>query len=313
LLNARNMGRAVMIARLAVTFAAAWFVFEHVDWVLVAGLFTHADLSRLVLGALVLVVQFAVMVWRWQIIIEALGGQSVARAQLAIALGRSMLLGQPLPSTVGGDVVRTVVLSNHIGIAIAARSVISDRIVALGVLIVLVVAMLPFFPLEAGAGSAFVALAAVSLGSLAAFFLLLTHPDWFSRMPWIGSRPALVIMDLRQMLGKRRVLLLSLATHLLGVLLIYELARALAVPMSFFQCMVIVPPTLLVSAVPISLGGWGVREGALAAGFALVGASAEAGVATSVLFGLTGPLIGLIAEFASPLVRMRQVPSKDAA
>src|SRR5262249_56140773 len=102
------------------------------------------------------------------------------------------------------------------------------------------------------------------------------------------------------------MLLLGLATHIFGVLLIYELVRALATPISLLDCLLIVPPTLLISSVPISLGGWGVREGALAAGFVLVGATSEAGVATSVLFGLTGPLIGLITELATPLVRVRE-------
>ena len=54
---------------------------------------------------------FIIVVWRWQIVIELLGGPAIAVAPLAIALGRSMLIGQPLPSTVGGDVVRVVVLS----------------------------------------------------------------------------------------------------------------------------------------------------------------------------------------------------------
>ena len=75
----------------------------------------------------------------------------------------------------------------------------------------------------------------------------------------------------------------------------------------------IVPPALLISAASVSLGGWGVREGALAAGFALIGASSEAGVAASVLFGLSGFLIGLIAELAMVLIRTRNVTRKDMA
>ena len=60
----------------------------------------------------------------------------------------------------------------------------------------------------------------------------------------------------------------------------------------------------------LSLGGWGVREGALAAGFTLVGASTEAGVATSILFGLSGPLAGIIVELMAPLERRRQARRK---
>src|SRR5262249_28375522 len=310
------MGRLGTIARLVVTLGAAWLVYERTDWVVLAGLLARAELSPLAVAGVVLAGQFAVVGWRWQMVIQALGGGSVAGAQLAIALGRSMLLGQPLPSTLGGDMVRVVVLSGQTGLAIAARSVICDRIVAVAVLIALVAVVLPVFALVAGAGTVFM-LAGVSLGGLAIFFVLLVHSDRLLGLSWIGSRPALVIADLRQMFGGGRfthfILLLSLATHLLGVALIYELAHAVAAPISLVQCLVIVPPTLLISAIPISLGGWGVREGALAAGFALVGASIEAGVATSILFGLTGPLIGVIAELAMPMLGRRKVPPKDAA
>jgi hypothetical protein len=69
---------------------------------------------------------------------------------------------------------------------------------------------------------------------------------------------------------------------------------------------------LLISAIPISFGGWGVREGALAAGFALVQAGSEAGVATSLLFGLTSLLTGIVANFGSSLARRSEVQNSDA-
>jgi hypothetical protein len=40
-------------------------------------------------------------------------------------------------------------------------------------------------------------------------------------------------------------------------------------PISLMDSLLIVPPAPLISAIPISLGGWGVGEGALAAGFVL--------------------------------------------
>ena len=102
------------------------------------------------------------------------------------------------------------------------------------------------------------------------------------------------------------VLFLSLAAQVFNaLLLVCMLAQALATPIAAWQCLLIVPPALLIASFPLSLGGWGVREGALAAGFALVGASSAGGVAASILYGLTGPLIGAIAELAKPLARVR--------
>jgi glycosyltransferase 2 family protein len=304
-------------ARLAVTLGAACLIFVHIDWAVVLSLFLRADPIRLALAGLVLSSQFVIMVWRWQLAIELLDGGRVAGGVLAIALGRSMLIGQPLPSTVGGDAVRILTLSRNTRLGLAARSVICDRMTALAMLVALVVVTLPFFAWQVEAGPAFIALAAVSLGGAATFLLFLAHPRSVSGLPWLGSHAATVATDARQaFIGGTRgylILFLALATHLFGVLLVYELARALATPISLLDCLLIVPPTLLISSVPISLGGWGVREGTLAAAFVLVGATSETGVATSILFGLTGPLIGLVTELATPLVRMREVPPKDAA
>jgi uncharacterized membrane protein YbhN (UPF0104 family) len=304
-------------ARLAVTLGAALLVFGNIDWTALMRLVARADPMRLAVAGLVLSVQFAILVWRWQLVIELLGGGTVTSGALAIALGRSMLIGQPLPSTMGGDAVRMLALSRQTGLALAARSVICDRVTALAVLVALVVIMLPFFAWLVGERSALVPLTAVSLGGAVAFFLVLAQPRLLVALPWLGGHVATLAADIRQAFvsGARGyvMLLLALAVHLLSVLLIYELAQALATQISLMDCLLIVPPTLLISAIPISLGGWGVREGVLAAGFALVGVSSESGVATSVLFGLTGPLIGLITEFATQLVRIRGMPPKDAA
>ena len=67
------------------------------------------------------------------------------------------------------------------------------------------------------------------------------------------------------------------------------------------------PPALLVSALPISLGGWGVREGALVAALSLVHADPAAVTATSVMFGLTTALVGGIAATMALLPGMGNI------
>jgi len=50
---------------------------------------------------------------------------------------------------------------------------------------------------------------------------------------------------------------------------------------------------LLISLLPFSVAGWGLRESAMATGFALVHAPAAAAVAASVMFGVLTLLISL--------------------
>jgi uncharacterized membrane protein YbhN (UPF0104 family) len=312
------IGRHAMVtcARLAVTVGAAWLVVRSIDWPTLINLLGRADLARLAIAGLVLSMQFILIVWRWQVVIESLGGGTVAGGALAAALGRSMLIGQLLPSTVGGDLARALALTAHTGFTLAVRSVICDRIIALAVLVALVVITLPLFAWLVEMGPAFFTLTMVAIGGLAAFVAFLTEPGLLNGLPRLGRHAVMVAADARGALTGARgrtMMLLALATHLFGVLLIYELACALTAPITLLDCLLIVPPALLISAVPISLGGWGVREGVFATGFVLVGATSEAGVATSVLFGLTGPLIGLVTELATPLMQARDVPPKDVA
>jgi uncharacterized membrane protein YbhN (UPF0104 family) len=307
LLDATTKHRLAAAARLGVTFGAGWLVFRNVNWISLAGLLHRADFTLLVLSSIPLAAQFATTLWRWQIILNLLGGVSVPIALLAVTLGRSHLIGQYLPSTVGSDVVRAALLVNRIGTAVAVRSVICDRLVGLVIMVAMIVVTLPFFALFVDHGAAFVALAALSLGCLALSLLVIARIDLLARIPWMGQSPARVAADLRQIFNRGRVtlyvLLLSLAAQVFSALLVCALAQALAIPIAAWQCLLIVPPALLIASFPLSVGGWGVREGALAAGFALVGASSSGGVAASVLYGLTGPFIGVIAELAKLLVR----------
>ena len=53
------------------------------------------------------------------------------------------------------------------------------------------------------------------------------------------------------------------------------------------DCILLVPPVILVTVVPISIAGWGVREGAMVVAFGFIDVPASAAFAVSVLFGLT--------------------------
>jgi hypothetical protein len=98
------------------------------------------------------------------------------------------------------------------------------------------------------------------------------------------------------------------------VLLIYIIGLATGADLLALDCLVLVPPALLVSALPISLGGWGLREGAMVAAFSLVHADPAAVAATSVIFGLTTPLVGGVAAVMALIPAWGQIAngSRDA-
>jgi uncharacterized membrane protein YbhN (UPF0104 family) len=85
-----------------------------------------------------------------------------------------------------------------------------------------------------------------------------------------------------------RLLAWGMLTHLNITFAVYVLGRALDLDIGWLDCLALVPPVLLASTLPISIGGWGVREGAMIAAFALIGVPSDGALVLSVLTGLAG-------------------------
>jgi glycosyltransferase 2 family protein len=79
---------------------------------------------------------------------------------------------------------------------------------------------------------------------------------------------------------------LSILMHLLSVGAVVLIAAALGTHAEFAGSVGIMAAATLLSAVPISINGWGVREGTLVAGFSLLGISESVALSISLLFGL---------------------------
>ena len=82
------------------------------------------------------------------------------------------------------------------------------------------------------------------------------------------------------------VALIGIVGHANISVLIFTLAMGLGLEITLANCLLLFPPVLLIQTLPISVAGWGVREGAMVAMFALVGVPAEGVLAMSILFGL---------------------------
>jgi hypothetical protein len=82
--------------------------------------------------------------------------------------------------------------------------------------------------------------------------------------------------------------LLSFVLQLGRVLAAFLAARALHVDVAFISLLVIVPAALLVSILPVSIGGLGLREGTIVSLLSMLGVAPAAGLAVSVLLFAAG-------------------------
>lgn len=255
--------------------------------------------------AAVMIGQTVVTTVRWQLVMAALDvAIGFTKAWLILLIG--MFFNQSLPSTIGGDVVRIwrVHCEGH-GLGKSANVVLVDRVMALAGLMVLVAPALPvLYAIGNGSGGAIVlsmavAVALVSMG-MALFFVIPGLPALVGR--WRPLRAvAELMMDARSLIadpGRALVITaIAVVVHGLSATAVYVLARGFHVEATWLDCLLLVPAVVLVMVLPISIAGWGLREGAMVSAFALVGVPVEDSLVLSVGFGLATMAVGLPGAF----------------
>ena len=82
------------------------------------------------------------------------------------------------------------------------------------------------------------------------------------------------------------VLATSVAVQIVTATVVFVLARASGVDILFWQCAALTLPVLMVSALPLSIAGWGLREGGFALAFAFLGVPASQSITVSIVYGL---------------------------
>jgi hypothetical protein len=80
---------------------------------------------------------------------------------------------------------------------------------------------------------------------------------------------------------------LSALTHLFSMLVLVTLGQALGLNFDLLVYLVVIPPVILLTLLPLSFAGWGIREGAMIGIFALIGAPEAPVLALSIIYGLT--------------------------
>ena len=75
-------------------------------------------------------------------------------------------------------------------------------------------------------------------------------------------------------------------SHALAAGAVYAFATGLQLGLSVWDCLALFPAVILVTLIPISFAGWGIREGAKVALFAFAGLTADTTLALSLAFGV---------------------------
>lgn len=302
-----------MSVKLAVSAALLALLFSRVN---VGRLWADARQASLAwiavaLGAYALTV--VASAWRWSLLLQAQDVE-VPFHSLFASLSVALFFNNFLPSNIGGDVIRISDTAKRAGSkTLATTVVLVDR--GLGLMALVFVAaigatvavathhgVMPIWPAWLWAGFiAGVAIAGPAIFAPHAFSRLL-RPLTIFHAEWVGGRIEKLTHALARFRDSPGAIMACFAAAIFVqatmVVFYFAVAYALRLDVGLWDLSVIVPISFVVQMLPISFGGFGVREATFSIYFIGIGQPKEAAIAMSLvaqalimLFSLSGAAV----------------------
>ncbi|MBE9037223.1 flippase-like domain-containing protein [aff. Roholtiella sp. LEGE 12411] len=242
---------------------------------------------------------------RWLVVLRSTG-HSVSIISLLSSYFAGMFLNIFLPGSFGGDVYRVYRVTRETKDSEAALvSVFLERFTGLFALSALAILGLPPAVRVVGRWD-IILLFFGCVAALVGGVILIVSPQLLKLAePWLQKlhlqslvvRFAKIQILLRQFAQHRQALGLSISLSFVLMLAIvyyhYLIAHQLKIPISFLELLVFIPIIAVITLLPISLGGLGVKEGLWVYLFNRIGLTGEQALLLSVTITMLGWLLAL--------------------
>lgn len=248
-----------------------------------------ADPLWLMLGFVALTLTTLSMAHRWQITARVLGLE-ISYRHAVREYYLAQLINALLPGGVAGDVSRAFRIRTTGDLRRAGQSVMAERLVGQ----IAMFSILGFGLLGVSSGLFVLAGDPSSeagqgvnwrLMAILMFMVVLVIAVGLFVAARLSSFADELVRLLWAVLSRGAVLVHALGAALLLIVSLYACARATGTRIPVEGWFTILPLVFCAMLIPLSVAGWGWREGAAAALFPLIGASPDAGIAMGVCYG----------------------------
>ncbi len=289
----------ITLGKLVITAALLYWVLKDIDLRYAWNEIRNAD--KILFLSTLFITWFGhfLCVLRWRILLKLLNSVlKTTRLVLIYCIG--MFCNLILPGLVGGDLVKVVLTGNDCGRSYskAIASVYFDRAIGLLALLLMALGASGIYPITIQEIDVFWGFLVLTIAFVLANILLL-HPQSHN---WLGgyltrfgattavlkiNKLSRAFSSIRQSYPRLAItFLLSLINQFLVVVSSYLLALALGIQSQFYYFLIFIPAITLITMIPISINGMGLRELATAGFFQTIGVSKPQGVALGFLFSI---------------------------
>lgn len=291
-----------MNIRIILTLSIIVIILTQVDYELLGHEISNINLHLFLLSACAIAAQIFFLNIRWHLLINA-GRQKLDFKTSSMINVAGIFANTIFISSIGGMVAKPA-LSIRYGISVlhSLFATLLDRFLTFIALIVLSVFAVPFLSdiLHQDLFSV-IAMCALLCGLIGGSFLILLHSGGFKSLFLTSNKRMRLLASLKNLTQNKRTLSLicfsSIASQCFFIVAVLLLAQGYEFEGNPFAFAAILPVLALISSLPISVGGWGVREGAFIYGLGLIGFAKESALLLAIQVGVVTLLTPMIIGF----------------
>jgi len=264
-------------------------LYFYVDTRLVFEEIAKSDKLLILLAVVLQFLSTLVAAFRWNLIMKILGFKESFYFYFR-SYFKGSFFNQLLPSNIGGDAVRILDLkSAGYHIKESFFGILIDRV--FGILALLFVGLIAgFYAKSLIPKGLYESINYIFIvGILGVLFITLIHRSGiFKRFRFLGffldmSKSFYTIF--RETRNFIKQFFYSILVHIFSIFSIFAIANAVGIDKEAALFLTLIPIVILLMAIPLSLAGWGIREGAMVGLFTLVGVQKELILSVSLIYG----------------------------
>ena len=266
------------LIKAAITASLIVVIFMKIDFSVLARHLDAGSAAYLFLGTLLLAINVVVVGVRWWLLLRRLGIEALSLGYALAATYASVFVGQATPGAIGADAVRGwLCYGRGVALRTIIMSLVTDRLLAV-VGLVGVSFVVWYWQFDAAGRSVGWQVAILAAITAFALWLMPSLTEGLAkRWPFLRKLHEVVAIFRFTALSRAGAagLLLSCVVVGLTVNALVLFAHGFGVALSPSVAYLVVPIAILFSSLPISIGGWGVREASLSYGLVVFGLKAD--------------------------------------
>ena len=283
-----------ILLKIAATVALFWFVFSKVGFEEFAAKLKPGEIiAALCAGVAMLSLQAVIGAMRLRSSVRLVGRSIHMRGSWVACQFGGFFSHTPI-SFVGGDAMRVWHLT-RLGVPLAdsAKAVVLDRALGfLGMMTLVILSTPALYGAIRDPRMWLGFLLLLALGTVASVvFIILgcvrSIPQARGRvLRWIAEIATVARYLVAHPVGALKAFILGLAVTFLNVVALWAIGLGYSTDIGFPTTFAAAPVSFLIAMIPISVAGWGLREGAIVIAFGLFGVPASAALTVSITFGI---------------------------